>query len=158
MYQYNKFIQTDLVSSFSSADEVYEIDETVYEGKSYYTKIISKTYILYVEITKKPSYLVSDTLHKSLGISYTSLGCWKDSKDSRALDIKMGEKLGLKGCYEAVKSKNYTVFGYQYGVQCYSSANAEDRYDMYGPGTECSPMGTGANYFNQVYKIGKIVF
>ena len=70
----------------------------------------------------------------------------------------MGEKLGLKGCYETVKSKNYTVFGYQYGVQCYSSPNAEDRYDKYGPGTECSPDGTGADYFNQVYKIGITVF
>ena len=70
----------------------------------------------------------------------------------------MGEKLGLKGCYEAVKSKNYTVFGYQYGVQCYSSPNAEDRYDKYGPGTGCSPMGTGADFLNHVYKIGTIAF
>ena len=73
-----------------------------------------------------------------------------------AMDKKMGEKLGLKGCYEKAKSENFTVFGYQYGVQCYSSANANDTYYKYGQGTKCSPMGTGGSLLNQVYKIGII--
>ena len=99
---------------------------------------------------------MANTLHENLGASYTSLGCWKDSKTNRALDKKMGEKLGVKGCYEEANSAKLTVFGYQYGVQCYSS-DYNDTYYKYGQGTKCSPMGTGGSLLNQVYKIGTIV-
>ena len=69
----------------------------------------------------------------------------------------MGEKLGLEGCYKEAKAKNFTVFGYQYGVQCYSSATV-DAHKKYGKGTKCSPRGTGGPLHNQVYEIGTIVF
>ena len=39
-YYHDKFILTALVSSFLSGDQAHEIDETVYEGKFYYTKIL----------------------------------------------------------------------------------------------------------------------
>ena len=145
----NWFIFTALISSFSSADHDYEIDETAYEGKSYYTQTMFIVFNL--------NYLVTNTLHENSGALYTSLGCWKDSKPDRAMDQKMGEKLGLEGCYKEAKSKNFTVFGYQYGVQCYSSATI-DAYTKYGKGTNCSPRGTGGPSQNQVYKIGTIVF
>ena len=44
MYYYDTFICTALISSFSSADHVYEIDETVYEGKSYYAQVLFKLF------------------------------------------------------------------------------------------------------------------
>ena len=34
IYDNDKFIRTAMVSSFSSTDQMYEIDETVYKGKS----------------------------------------------------------------------------------------------------------------------------
>ena len=96
---------------------------------------------------------------------YISLGCWRDCSDGtiigkdcsdRAIQGNLGDiaqDLGVQGCYKWTRNKGYTVFGVQYGGQCYTTATAEETYDKYGSGRGCSSAGTGAGWLNEVYKI-----
>ena len=86
---------------------------------------------------------------------YRSLGCWKDSLNTRAIDGYQGA-LGVQGCFEKALSKRYNVFGVQYGGECYTSATAEDTYKIHGPSTGCSNDGAGGFYAQEVYKIGQL--
>ena len=89
-----------------------------------------------------------------LGKLYNSLGCWKDAS-ARAIDGYKGV-LGVQGCYEEAKSLGYTVFGVQYGGQCFTTATADDTYTKYGAGKGCSSAGTGGTWLNEVYRISMI--
>ena len=46
----------------------------------------------------------------------------------------------------------YTVFGLEVGEECYTAADAEQTYKMYGPATNCTG-GVGGQWALDVYNI-----
>ncbi|XP_019616699.1 PREDICTED: uncharacterized protein LOC109464206 [Branchiostoma belcheri] len=99
------------------------------------------------------------------GDRYHSLGCWKDHS-SRAIPTLEGLDSGLgdmhnyktrsnavEKCYQAAKSRSFTVFAVQYGGQCFGSADGHNTYCKYGRSTACQADGKGGTWANEVYRI-----
>ena len=101
--------------------------------------------------------------------AYTSLGCWADQGNDRAIPTIEGKNSLLDGAYqsredairkcsEAAKSFGYDVFGVQHGGWCASSATAKSTYKKHGQSTTCLSDGKGGPSANDVYELkqGKI--
>jgi len=82
--------------------------------------------------------------------SYTSLGCWRD-RPSRAISRYFGY-FSVDKCAKLAKQLGYSVFGSQYGGQCFASHNAQNTYNKYGRANNCSN-GTGGGWANNVYQL-----
>ena len=82
--------------------------------------------------------------------SYTSLGCWRDGPN-RAISRYWGT-FSVDKCAQLAKRLGYSVFGSQYGGQCFTSSNAQNTYNKYGRASNCYN-GTGGGWANNVYKI-----
>ncbi|KAI8490320.1 hypothetical protein Bbelb_320580 [Branchiostoma belcheri] len=101
------------------------------------------------------------------GGSYHSLGCWKDSShNNRAIPTLEGleSRLGdmhsyqarsdaIEKCFQAAKSRSFTVFAVQHGGQCFGSANGHNTYFKFGRSTACEADGKGGTWANEVYRI-----
>lgn len=103
-------------------------------------------------------------------IGFTSLGCWKDDPNNRAITTLEGishildgqyrsRKNAINKCLIAAKSFGYQVFALQNGGWCAGSAMAKLTYKKYGDSTNCNSDGKGAGSVNAVYQItpGKII-
>lgn len=90
---------------------------------------------------------------------YTSLGCWKDVPNSRAITpaipgYNYWNNVSVDECARKTKAAGFSVFGSQYGGQCFASNNAQNTYSKYGRASNCSN-GTGGANANNVYQIKK---
>ena len=62
----------------------------------------------------------------------------------------------IQKCHAAAAEKGYTVFAVQDGGQCFSSADAKNKYQKYGSSSACSSDGKGGPMANHVYEISKL--
>ena len=86
---------------------------------------------------------------------FNDIGCWKDTED-RAIKGLQPDVVGIYPCYERANALGYTVFAVQYGGECYTTSTAAETYNKYGHSTGCAQDGTGGNWAQEVYQIGKI--
>ena len=92
-------------------------------------------------------------------INYNSLGCWRDS-GNRAIKPTLpgynpSQKISINECAERAAKAGYSVFGVQYGGECYSNKDAEKTYRKYGRANNCSKDGKGGTWSNSVYQLKK---
>ena len=98
--------------------------------------------------------------------AYTSLGCWADERNDRAIPTIEGKNSLLDGsyqsrddaiqkCFEAAKSFGYDVFAVQNGGWCASSATAKSTYKKHGQSAACLLDGKGGHAANAVYEINQ---
>ena len=90
------------------------------------------------------------------------LGCWGDKGNQRAIsggnriayssnpDDPAADQIGE--CHNFAKQKGWTVFAVENLNECYTSADAEEFYRMYGEVDRCSNGKGGFNAMD-VYKI-----
>ncbi|XP_068673732.1 uncharacterized protein [Montipora foliosa] len=94
---------------------------------------------------------------------YETIGCFRDQED-RAIPSLEEQDPTLNGsypdrqnatekCYQAAKTRNFSVFAVQNGGWCASSATAYNTFDKYGTSTDCGSDGEGGPWANQVYYI-----
>ena len=93
---------------------------------------------------------------------YTSLGCWNDNPNNRAITPSIPgynywDNISVDECAKKTKQAGFSVFGSQYGLgtkkgQCFSSHNALNTYNKYGKSDYCRN-GTGGANANNVYQI-----
>ena len=106
-------------------------------------------------------WVIVNTFPMILGNSFRSLGCWKDTGD-RAITGgherlgDYGQESAILACFEKAKGLGYDVFAIQAGNACFTSATAEETYQKHGPSESCPESGTGGDWINAVYKIGKV--
>lgn len=98
---------------------------------------------------------------------YSSLGCFSDNDQDRAVPTMEGTHQLLKGsfltrkdavekCAEVTRSRGWKVFAVQDGGWCASSPTAHLTYNKYGTAVNCVD-GKGGMFANDVYIInGKI--
>ena len=88
--------------------------------------------------------------------SYTSLGCWRDSSNRAITPSIPGynywNNVSVDECARKTKAAGFSVFGSQYGGQCFASHNAQNTYKKYGRANNCSN-GTGGGWANNVYQL-----
>ena len=100
---------------------------------------------------------------RSSVLSYDSRGCWRDTRQERAISERLEGDAILDGdyktrtnevekCARAANQRGYTFFGVQHGGECWSSADAEQTYRKHGRSYICRD-GTGAGWANDVYEI-----
>ena len=46
-------------------------------------------------------------------------------------------RLSVQRCYEKTLAEGYRAFGLQNGGECWSSVEADHKYNMYGPASNC---------------------
>ena len=94
-------------------------------------------------------------------ISFNSLGCWKDNSyniSTRAISKYEGELNGIIACYARAKALGNELFAVQFGKECWTSVEARETYQKYGPAKDCcSKDGTGGSDCQEVYEIGSAV-
>ena len=95
---------------------------------------------------------------------YETIGCFQDGPD-RAIPSLEGQDPKLDGssyierqnaiekCYQAAKTRNFSVFAVQNGGWCASNATAYKTFDKYGRSATCGSDGEGGPFANQVYYI-----
>jgi hypothetical protein len=83
---------------------------------------------------------------------YRYMGCWGDAGD-RAISDYSGQVTNADECYNIAVKNNASVFGLQYGGQCFTGKNPPSEWQRYGKLDDagCGPLGGGWN--NQVYSI-----
>jgi hypothetical protein len=83
---------------------------------------------------------------------YKYMGCWGDAGD-RAITNYSGQVTNPDDCYNIAMKANASVFGLQYGGQCFTGTNPPSEWQRYGKLDDagCGPLGGGWN--NQVYTI-----
>lgn len=83
---------------------------------------------------------------------YRYMGCWGDAGD-RAISDYSGQVTNADDCYNIAVKNNASVFGLQYGGQCFTGKNPPSEWQRYGKLDDagCGPLGGGWN--NQVYSI-----
>ena len=98
---------------------------------------------------------------------YTSLGCYSDNDQDRAVPTIEGthqllresfftRKDAVEKCAEVTRSRGWKVFAVQDGGWCASSPTAHLTYNKYGTAVNCVD-GKGGMFANDVYIInGKI--
>jgi len=94
--------------------------------------------------------------------SYTSLGCWRDHPNNRAITPSIPgynywNNITVDECAQKTKDAGFSVFGSQFGKgtnkgQCFASRNAQNTYKKYGRANNCSN-GTGGANANNVYQL-----
>ena len=85
---------------------------------------------------------------------YQHIGCYNDT-DVRALSINLSWNVAsVEECYQLAKERGFLYFGTQFGKECWSSADAANRYNVYGTKANCEG-GMGGYWSNDVYVIGK---
>lgn len=94
----------------------------------------------------------------------TGVGCFHD-KTTRAiasLETTSPQVFGgrhkkdaIQKCARLAASRGFKMFGIQFGGLCFGSADAEERYDMYGRSTRCGSNGRGGYWASSVYRITK---
>ena len=87
---------------------------------------------------------------KKAGPPYVYKGCWGDT-GNRAISNYSGQVTNAEQCYNIAKNNRATVFGLQYGGQCFTGTNTD--WNKYGKRDDsgCGPLGSG--WTNQVYTI-----
>ena len=103
-------------------------------------------------------------------VAYESVGCYKDSKERRAIesvdeiiegDFVKGQfyadnyktrKQAVRQCGFIAKLKGYKMFAVQDGGLCLTSATAHQTYNKYGESQDCKSDGKGGPWANQVYR------
>ncbi|XP_020609112.1 uncharacterized protein LOC110047687 [Orbicella faveolata] len=115
------------------------------------------------QITFPPS-LFEDALSEKLASGfYTSLGCYSDNDQDRAVPTMEGTHQLLKEsfltrkdavakCAEVTRSRGWKVFAVQDGGWCASSPTAHLTYNKYGTAVNCVD-GKGGMFANDVYII-----
>jgi len=80
------------------------------------------------------------------------MGCWGDAGD-RAISNYSGQVTSAEQCYSIAKQRNATVFGLQYGGECFTGTNSASEWQRYGKRDDvgCTPLG--GTWTNQVYVI-----
>jgi hypothetical protein len=83
---------------------------------------------------------------------YRYMGCWGDAGD-RAITNYSGQVTNPDDCYNIAMKANASVFGLQYGGQCFTGTNPPSEWQRYGKLDDagCGPLGGSWN--NQVYTI-----
>ncbi|KAK3745711.1 hypothetical protein QZH41_007664 [Actinostola sp. cb2023] len=88
---------------------------------------------------------------------YKSHGCYRDTLQ-RAMGSYQGarrnrnDSIGM--CYDDAVTNGYTMFGLQYGGECWSGDKIEMTYSKYGEAGNCKD-GLGGGWANDVYSIIK---
>ena len=86
---------------------------------------------------------------------YQHIGCYRDEPPpNRALSIISWNVDSVEECYQLAKQRGFLYFGTQHGKECWSSAVAASRYNVYGKATNCRG-GMGGTWSSDVYVIGK---
>ena len=84
-----------------------------------------------------------------------SVGCFKDS-GARAVSSWIGNFRGhsdpVTKCLHKTLSLGFTLFGVQYGGECFSGADAHLTYAKYGPANNCVD-GLGGGWANDIYRV-----
>jgi len=86
------------------------------------------------------------------------LGCWKDQKGNRALEIFAGNNYGIESCIEECKTLDYEYAGLQYHQECFCGSDYKKIGVAYE--SECDhACNTGGGYCGgrwrlSIYKIG----
>jgi hypothetical protein len=82
--------------------------------------------------------------------TYNYVGCYNDAPN-RAIANEMNNVTSVYDCEQLAKQQGYTVYGLQYGGQCFGSndINAAREYGLQTNQSECSPLG--GSWTNQVY-------
>ena len=94
---------------------------------------------------------------------YSSIGCYRDDDENRAVPTIEGTHSLLKGsflirknavekCAEVTRSRGWKVFAVQGGGWCASSPTAHLTYNKYGAAINCVD-GKGGMFANDVYII-----
>ena len=78
-------------------------------------------------------------------------GCWGDSGD-RAISNYSGQVTSADQCYTIAKQNNASVFGLQFGGQCFTGTNKD--WNRFGKRDDASCGPLGSAWTNQVYTIG----
>lgn len=90
---------------------------------------------------------------------YKSHGCYKDELE-RAMGSHMGTRYHrndtIELCYKDVIKNGYTMFGLQYGGECWSGDKIEMTYSKYGEFQGCKD-GTGGDWSNDVYSVSEYI-
>ena len=98
--------------------------------------------------TEKPGPIYS-------GIRY--IGCYKDGNPNdgnpRSLETYLGSIKTPKEGAALAKKNGMTMFGCQYGTECWASKDAEKRYNIYGKSNDCNKNGMGGTWCNDIYQI-----
>ncbi|XP_020898971.1 uncharacterized protein LOC114574204 [Exaiptasia diaphana] len=84
------------------------------------------------------------------GGEYTRLGCFKDTL-FRAMSEKLGNVGSVDECAKLVQKKGYSTFGVQAGRECFSKADAANKYKVFGASAACRN-GMGGTWANDVYQ------
>ncbi|XP_068703649.1 uncharacterized protein [Montipora foliosa] len=99
----------------------------------------------------------------SFQCGYETIGCFKDTSN-RAIQTLEGKDSILDGSYGTRKSpiakcalaamqRGYKIFAVQNGGECFSSATADETFDVHGGTAACGFDGEGGPWANQVYLI-----
>jgi hypothetical protein len=82
--------------------------------------------------------------------TYNYVGCYNDTSN-RAIPDQMNIVKSVYDCETQAKAKGYTVYGLQYGGQCFGSSdiNAAREYGLQTDQTQCTTLG--GSWTNQVY-------
>ena len=89
----------------------------------------------------------------------TSLGCWKDSGETRAISggarstPKTYSTTPITDCHEIAEREGWSIFGLQAGgVPCFTAADAGNTYQKHGRSEVCVD-GKGGSWASDVYRI-----
>lgn len=82
--------------------------------------------------------------------NYTYHGCYKD-KSSRAIPTQVQNVSSVDQCGKIAKNKNSSVFGVQYGGQCFIGNNLSQAKKYGFGGNNCGALG--GTWTNQVYTL-----
>jgi hypothetical protein len=90
-------------------------------------------------------------------VPYSSLGCYNDINDNRALRNRVSGAHTIESCAEYAKTKNSKIFGMQYGNVCLIDSDPTRDYKMHGA-VACStrssyPTGSGDSFLNEIYQL-----
>ena len=99
---------------------------------------------------------------------YTSLGCWKDSSDDRAIPTMEGKCTHLDApyqtrtnvfekCMKCAREMGMKIFALQNGGWCAGTAIDGMEYMKYGVASTCKADGLGAHGASNVYKLYRVL-
>ena len=92
--------------------------------------------------SSSPSSSVTPTFKPTLKTSYKYLGCYGDFWN-RALPVSVGNVNSILDCYKLAAAGGYSVYGLQYGGQCWLGNNLTIA-TMYGQCGKCTTCGNPA--------------
>nr|XP_039248870.1 uncharacterized protein LOC120326615 [Styela clava] len=108
-------------------------------------------------------YKITTSTSISQRLSYTSLGCFKDTRN-RAIpqadgrfqtlrDTYTQRKHAIAKCAKVATDLGYKIFAVQNGGWCATGPDADETYQKYGPSNSCRKDGKGGPWENEVYGV-----